>query len=207
MEGIALQKAILYIHGKGGTPKEAELYQALFPEYSIFGLDYQGATPWETKREILSAYETYRTQYASILLLANSIGAFFGMNALSGRPIEKALFISPIVDMEKLICDLMIRAGVTEEDLCEKQEIETPFGETLSWRYLCYVRENPIIWKIPTAVLYAEKDNLTSYATVSAFAKKANADLTVLKDGEHWFHTDAQIAFLKNWLQHILKKQ
>lgn len=29
-------------------------------------------------------------------------------------------------------------------ELCEKREIPTDFGETLSWKYLCFVRENPI---------------------------------------------------------------
>ena len=28
-----MDKAILYIHGKGGNPKEAEYYKALFEEY------------------------------------------------------------------------------------------------------------------------------------------------------------------------------
>lgn len=59
--------------------------------------------------------------------------------------------------MERLIADMMIWANVTEDELKEKKEIQTTFGETLSWDYLCYVRENPIIWKIPTHILYGEK--------------------------------------------------
>ena len=123
------------------------------------------------------------------------------MNALAGRPIEKALFISPIVDMEKLISDMMRQAGVTEAELQEKREIETSFGERLSWRYLCYVRENPIRWNVRTDILYAGKDNLTSYETVSQFAKKANASLTIMENGEHWFHTKEQLDFLNRWLK------
>ena len=30
-----MDKAILYIHGKGGNPKEAEYYKALFEEYDV----------------------------------------------------------------------------------------------------------------------------------------------------------------------------
>ena len=33
-----MDKAILYIHGKGGNPKEAEYYKALFEEYDVIGL-------------------------------------------------------------------------------------------------------------------------------------------------------------------------
>ena len=47
--------------------------------------------------------------------------------------------------MERLIADMMIWANVTEDELKEKKEIQTTFGETLSWDYLCYARENPII--------------------------------------------------------------
>ena len=45
-------------------------------------------------------------------------------------------------------------ANVSETDLHEKIEIPTDFGETLSWKYLCFVRENPIIWNVPTEILY-----------------------------------------------------
>ena len=64
------------------------------------------------------------------------------------------MFISPIVNMEKVITDMMAWANVTEEELCAKREIETSFGETLSWEYLCYVREHPVSWTIPTEILY-----------------------------------------------------
>lgn len=76
------------------------------------------------------------------------------MNALAKKTISKALFISPIVNMERLITDMMSWSNVTEDELCSKREISTDFGETLSWEYLCYVRKNPIKWKIPTCILY-----------------------------------------------------
>lgn len=69
---------------------------------------------------------------------------------------------------------MMRWANVTEEELREKQEIETGFGETLSWWYLCYVRENPIVWKIPTCILYGGKNDMTSYETISQLAEKLN---------------------------------
>ena len=43
--------------------------------------------------------------------------------------------------MEQLICNMMQWADVSEAELAEKLEIPTTFGETLSWKYLCYVRE------------------------------------------------------------------
>ena len=40
-----MDKAILYIHGKGGNPKEAEYYKALFEEYDVIGFDYSSQSP------------------------------------------------------------------------------------------------------------------------------------------------------------------
>jgi hypothetical protein len=138
--------------------------------------------------------------YDHIILIANSIGAFFSMNANIGTVIKKAYFISPIVNMEKLITDMMLWANVSQQELQEKQTIETEFGETLSWEYLSYVRNNPIQWEVPTDILYGSKDNLTSLETITAFAKKHNAKLTVMEDGEHWFHTKEQMDFLNKWI-------
>lgn len=123
------------------------------------------------------------------------------MSALGEKTVDKALFISPVVDMEKLIGDMMTWANVNERELEEKSEIATSFGETLSWRYLCYVREHPIKWNVPTNILYGEHDNLTSLETISAFAKKIGAPLTVMPGGEHWFHTEEQMRFLEGWVK------
>ena len=198
-----MNKAILYVHGKGGNAQESERYKAFFPEYDVFGLDYRGGTPWETKDEIISAYEKLSEKYGGIALIAVSIGAYFSMNALTDRRLERAFFVSPVVDMERLIVTMMQRAGVSETQLREKKEIVTPFGETLSWNYLSYVRDNPVVWNTPTDILYGENDSLIPYGTVSGFAKAARATLTVMKNGEHWFHTEEQLAFLDRWLKNV----
>ena len=128
------------------------------------------------------------------------------MVSLSNKHIEKAFFISPIVDMEKLITDMMLLENITEEELYKKKEIKTSFGETLSLEYLTFVRKNPIEWNIPTYILYGEKDNMTSYETILNFVNKTKANLTIMKGGEHWFHTDQQMEFLDNWIKNLVKK-
>jgi pimeloyl-ACP methyl ester carboxylesterase len=122
------------------------------------------------------------------------------MNAGIDAMIQEAYFISPIVDMEKLITDMMQWATVTEEELKSKSMIHTAFGEDLSWEYLCYVRRHPIDWTVPTQILYGSGDNLTSFATISAFADRHSAALTVMEGGEHWFHTEEQMRFLDEWI-------
>ena len=191
---------VLYIHGKGGSSAESEHYKSLFPKYDVIGLDYQTFTPWETGKEIHTAVSKFKTEYEKIILIANSIGAFFCMNADISEWIEKAYFISPIVDMEKLILHMMSWANVTEEELKIKGIIPTAFGEDLSWEYLCFVREHPVQWTVPTNILYGGKDNLTSYEAITVFAEKYHCKLTVMENGEHWFHTETQMQFLDNWI-------
>lgn len=196
-----MKELVIYVHGKGGTAEEAKHYKPLFPESDVIGFDYKSQNPWEAKSEFSDFYDWNSKGYDSVILVANSIGAFFSMNALAEKMITKALFISPIVSMERLIENMMIWSNVTEKELCSKKEIPTDFGETLSWEYLCYVRKHPIQWNIPTCILYGAKDNLTSGETIHEFAEQTGAILTVMDDGEHWFHTDKQMEFLDDWIR------
>lgn len=195
------RKAVIYIHGKGGSAAEAEHYRSLFPNCDVIGLDYKAQTPWEAVEEFPKFFDAACEKYYSAVLVANSIGAYFAMNALSDKPIEKAYFISPVMDMPKLITDMMTWANVTEEELRKRGEVETACDETLSWDYLCYAREHLLHWAIPTHILYGEKDNLTSLQTISAFAERIHATLSVMPGGEHWFHTEEQMAFLDQWIK------
>ncbi|HRU98260.1 MAG TPA: alpha/beta hydrolase [Ruminococcus sp.] len=193
-------KKVIYIHGKNGIADEAEIYKPVFSEYEVIGLDYKAETPWQAKAEFPKLFDKMCADSNEVILVANSIGAYFAMHSLAEKRISKAFFISPIVDMERLILDMMKWAGVGEKELVQRGEIKTDFGETLSWEYLCYVREHPIKWHIPTEILYGENDSLTSLETITAFAERTGAELTVMSGGEHWFHTEEQMRFLTEWL-------
>lgn len=195
-----MKNIVIYVHGKGGSAQEAEHYGTLFTDAEVVGFDYRAQTPWEAKEEFLRFFAGQRERCGSLVLVANSIGAYFSMCASAETLIDRAYFISPIVDMEKLIYKMMAWAGVTEQELAEKSEIPTEFGETLSWNYLCYVREHPLHWGVPTCILYGGRDSLTSPETVTAFAERTGAELTVMPDGEHWFHTQRQLQFLDSWI-------
>lgn len=195
-----MNEPVLYIHGRGGSAAESEHYQPLFPNCEVVGLEYQGATPWEAGAEIRAAAERLANGRERITLIANSIGAFFAMNAGVDALVRRAYFISPIVDMERLIRGMMARANVSAEELEAERVIRTPSGEELSWEYLRYVREHPVRWAAPTAILYGKNDELTPYETMAAFAEKHHAALTVMENGTHWFHTDEQMRFLDAWL-------
>ena len=191
---------IIYIHGKNGSPNEAEHYKNIFPACDVIGLEYKSFLPYENAEEIRRAVTNFKSSYDKIIFVANSIGAYFAMNAGIDAEIFKAYFISPIVDMEELILKLMETCNVTEDELKSKGVIQIDGGEILSWKYLSYVRAHPLKWKVPTKILYGGNDDVTSIETLKSFAEKFNAEVTIMADGEHWFHTDAQIKFLDNWI-------
>lgn len=197
-----LKKAVVYVHGKHGSVEEAKRYRQFFDDtYEDIGFNYQSEVPWDAQEEFGNFFDAVGKEYQSILLIATSIGAYFSLVSLSQKPIEKALFISPIVDMEQLILDMMKWTNITENELQEKKEVSTSFGQTLSWKYLSYARNHPITWHVPTCILYGGKDSMTSLETITNFAEATGAKLTVMAGGEHWFHTKEQMDFLDNWVK------
>ncbi|WP_336161173.1 alpha/beta hydrolase [Fusobacterium polymorphum] len=198
-----MKNVVIYIHGKYGTVEEAEYYKKFFNKADIIGFEYTSEYPWDFQKEFSNFIDNIYIKYKKISIIANSIGAYFTMLSLTNKNIEKAFFISPIVDMEKLITDMMFLENITEEELYKKKKIKTSFGETVSWDYLTFARKNPIEWNIPTYILYGENDDLTSYETILNFTNKSKANLTIMKGGEHWFHTDEQIEFLNNWIKNL----
>jgi len=132
-----MKNAVVYIHGKGGSADEALYYKKFFnDDYDVLGFDYKSELPWQTGEEFQNYFDSLIPNYNEILLIANSIGAYFSMLALSEKPIKKALFVSPIVDMENIILRMMKWAKISEEALRLKKVINIQFGEPLSWEYL-----------------------------------------------------------------------
>ena len=200
-----MKNAVIYVHGKGGNAEEFNHYKQFFDDnFEIIGFDYKSLNPWDAKIEFINYFNTIISKYNKIYLIANSIGAYFSLISLTDMPIEKAMLISPIIDMESIILNMMKCENITEDKLMSEKEIETSFGESLSWEYLSYVRKNTIHWDIPTNILFADNDNMTSVDTMTNFANKINANLTTMKGGEHWFHTDEQMKFLDNWFKEMI---
>ena len=193
-----MKHALLYIHGKGGSAAEADSFADCCDGYELIGVDYDIYLPWETPQLIRAAFTEAAAQYPAVSILANSIGAYFAMLAIDR--LDRALLVSPILDMEGLILTMMGWAGVTEEELREWGEIAASFGQTLSWKYLSWVREHPArSWTCPVRILYGSEDNMTPRRTVEEYVRRHGARLTVLEGGEHWFHTPEQLAALKKW--------
>lgn len=201
----------LFVHGKCGYKEEGAAFAELvctggvqvlaidLPEHGARKQE-AGFDPWHIVPELQNVMMYLHGRWGRVGLRANSIGAWFSMLALADTPPDQALLVSPVLDMEQLIWNMMGWAKVSEARLEREGEISTDFGEVLSWRYLQYVRAHPIArWDVPSEILYAGRDNLTDRDTVDAFVRRFGCGLTVMENGEHWFHTPEQLAVLKTW--------
>lgn len=190
----------VYVHGMGGAASEAEHYKSLFPRRRVLGFDYKSGTPAEAVTEFSGYFAEMKEKYGSVVLIANSLGAYFSFVSGVDRYVDRAYFISPVVDMEAIILGMMELSGVTETELEQKGVINTENG-VLSREYLRFVRENPAKWSASASILYGENDSLQTLDAVRRFADRVGADLTVMKNGEHWFHTEEQMRFLDSWIE------
>ena len=124
-----MREILIYVHGKGGSAEEAGHYKPLFPNCKVIGFDYRSQTPWEAKEEFPVFFAQQRQRCDRLILIGNSIGAFFSMSALDETMVDRAYLISPVVDMENLIGNMMQWANITEQELAQKREVPTDLGK------------------------------------------------------------------------------
>lgn len=208
--GEPAERGYVFLHGQMGCKEEAEAFaQVTCPKgYQVLSIDLPGhgerqgrreeLLPWTAVPDIQTALSWTERRWRTTALRATSIGAYLALQAFDTP--ERVLLVSPVLDMESLIMTMMDWAGVTEDQLRERGEITTSFGRTLSWKYLCWVREHLANdWTCPVRILYGSGDDLTPRRTVDEFVHRHDARLTVLEGGEHWFHTPEQLAVLRAW--------
>lgn len=206
--GVCSRKVYIYIHGQGGCKEEAEAFSniAVFNGWQVLSIDLpqhgerktedKTFEPWNVVPELRCVMDYAKNNWKHIALFANSIGAYFSMLSFSGDQLENALFVSPVLDMKRLIANMMRWAGVTESQLKKERIIQTSFGQPLSWDYREYVIAHPIVkWDIPTQILYGADDNMIERQTIEKFSHQHQCKLTVMENGEHWFHTEEECSF------------
>ncbi|HQN22901.1 MAG TPA: alpha/beta hydrolase [Thermotogota bacterium] len=210
--GEPSEKVYLFAHGQCGYKEEAKGFAEIvlekgwqvlsvdLPEHGERKNETNRFFPWIVVPELRIVWEYLISRWERIAIRANSIGAWFSLLAFPDITVEKSLFVSPILDMERLIRDMMTQACVTETELETKKTIPTTFGPTLSWEYWLYAKRNPIReWQSLIKILYGGRDAMTGRETLDAFCARFKAELTVMENGEHWFHTGEQLSFLRQW--------
>ena len=214
--GEKSEKVFIAVHGnmsnKEDTVIEILAKEAIKKGYQVLSFDLpehgdrkNDSTPCKVQFCVsdLSIIMNYaKEHWRDISLFACSMGAYFSLLAYQNNMIRKALFLSPVVNMERIIDNMMMWFNVTPEYLQKELTIETPIGQKLYWDYYCYVKEHPInTWNINTHILYGAKDELCEFETINYFCDKYGCDLEIMDTGEHYFHTEEQLNVFLNWLQ------
>lgn len=217
--GNPSQKVIIAVHGnmsnKTDVPIEIMAKNALSNGYQVLSFDLpehgdrkNDPLPCKVEycvKDLEAVMQYVNKKWKHISLFANSIGAYFSLLAYKNDPLEKAWFLSPIVDMNRIIENMMMWFHITEEKLKNEQTISTPVGQTLYWDYYCYVKTHPISdWKVPTDILYGGKDDLCEKDTILRFVKQFSCNLKIIQESEHYFHTSEQLQALNIWLEETM---
>lgn len=201
MERRKNRKVIVYIHGLNGSIDETNDYSYLNNEYDVIGLYYEDGNPWEVKDVIRNEFKSVTEKYKEVIVIANSIGAFYTYAYLSDFNIKKAYFISPIASMSQIILNIMMKNGIHWKELEEKKFIKVDGNMTLSYDFYKFVEGSFENFKVPTEVLYGSRDELVYIENIMEYMENhPNARLTVMKDAEHYFHKEEEKEFIKKWI-------
>ena len=199
-------KVVVYIHGMKDSSLKAEEYKYI-EGYDIKGLDYEDGNPYEMKDIIRNKFSELIKPYDEVVVIANSIGAFYTYEYLYDFNIKQAFFISPIANMFQIIFNLMINNGITRERLKEERFIKIDRDTTLSYEFYQYLSDNlhNSNYQVPTEILYGSKDELVYIEDINTFVMDHDARLTIKKGSKHYFHTDEEKEFIKNWILRNIK--
>lgn len=214
--GETSDKVIIAVHGnmsyKTDVPIRFLAQKALPRGYQVLSFDMPEHgdrkienTPCKVQycvKDLVTIMQYAKVKWKHVSLFANSMGAYFSLLAYHNEALEKAWFLSPVVDMQRIIENMMKSFHITEERLKNKETISTPMGQNLYWDYYCYVKEHPINhWKIPTNILYGSKDDLCESDTIFKFAEQFSCKLEIMQGAEHYFHTSEQLEVFSTWIE------
>jgi len=213
--GNESDRLILAVHGSHSSKIDDCIWvlaeEATKRGYRVlsFDLPQHGERVYETEpcmvqecvKELAEVYRYARQLAKHISLFACSMGAYFSLLTFADQAIERAWFLSPVTDMERIIHNIMGYCKVSEEEFERQKIVQTPF-ETLYWDYYQYVKEHPVTrWSHPTHILRGETDTLSESDIVAGFANRFGCELVEQPGGEHWFHTPEQLDFFRGWLK------
>ena len=146
--GDLADRVLIYIHGQGGRKEEAESFAEIATNYGwqVISVDLPEHgerkdkarfVPWEIIPELQKIMKSAKENWKVIGIYACSIGAYFSIQAFQNTKPDICLLVSPVLDMEDMISNMMLQAQVTEEQLKERQEIKTETGVVLSCNEKC----------------------------------------------------------------------
>jgi alpha-beta hydrolase superfamily lysophospholipase len=193
---------IIVAFAKEATARGYQVLSFDLPEHGERKRENDDCKVQDGVRDLNIIMEYAKSLSNNISVFACSLGAYFSILTYKNETLKKCLFLSPVVDMEHMINNMMVGCNISENTLKEENEIKTNMGHTLYWDYYCYVKEHPIDeWNKPTSILYGSEDSICEFDVVSRFAKRFNCNLKIMENGKHSFHTEEQLQFFGQWLK------
>ena len=104
--------------------------------------DDKAFTAMAANPEVRAFAQLARSQSTEVGLLASSIGAYFSLCDTPVGTFERAWLVSPLINLEYYIRDVMAEYSVTDEQLEVETVIDTPRA-VLEWPYLRFVEDHP----------------------------------------------------------------
>lgn len=201
------EDTIIKLLAKNAIPKDYQVLSFDLPGHGERKDDEYECNPQNCISDLRAVYAYARSLSADITLFACSIGAYFSLLAYYRSAIRKSLFLSPVINMELVIQNMMDGFQIDEQRLREERKIPLPIGKTLDWEYYIYVRQHPVHFNPNSSIsiLYGSKDTLTPMEEINHFTEKYHAKLTVMENAEHYFHSDEQLVSFETWLNDNLE--
>ena len=186
---------------EAATKKGYQVLSFDFPQHGERVYETDFIMPDECVRELNLMYSYAMNHAKKISIFGCSMGAYFDLLTFADVDIDRVWFLSPVTDMERIIHNLMNYCHITEDTFKEKVFIDNDI-EPLYFPYYAYVTNHPIKkWTHKTFILRGENDMMCEYDYMKKFADEFGCELTEQKVGEHWFHTDTQLKFFREWLE------
>lgn len=193
---------IIELLAKNVVQNDISLLSFDLPEHGDRKNDKYECNPQNCIADLLAVYSYAKAIGKEIYLFACSMGAYFSLLAFHEITIHKSFFLSPVVNMERIIQSMMTSFQVSEQRLKDERKIVLPIGKTLDWDYYQFVKGHPIEfnWDSPIKILYGAKDFLSTSEEIEEFSKKHDAKLTILENAEHYFCSSEQLHSFETWL-------
>jgi putative alpha/beta hydrolase len=162
--------------------------------------DDKAFTPMDASPEVRAFARLARSQSTEVSLLANSIGAYFSLCDTPAGTFERAWMVSPLLDLEYYIRDIMAEYSVTDEQLEAQTVIDTPRG-VLERSYLRFVEEHPARLNAPSWIIRGDQDEVVPLNALSRFVGAPGVELVQVEGGQHFLgqppHLDTVVAWFE----------
>ena len=162
--------------------------------------DDKAFTPMDASPEVRAFARLARSQSIEVSLLANSIGAYFSLCDTPAGTFKHAWLVSPLLDLEYYIRDMMAEYSVTDEQLEAQTVIHTRRG-VLDWPYLRFVEEHPAKLDTPSWMIRGDQDEVVPLDTLSRFVGAPGVELVQVEGGQHFLgrppHLDTVVAWFE----------